>query len=235
MTEDQKRDRALFTPDDRAHLRGEREHLHDQSQYRAERRIATRARDGLRDLRLLHRGANTRVLKRVYDGDPVEQRQLRDDIVAGLALLYEIHEVNGWDFQETVRRAVEEAYTYGPGRDGPDGADRLDRCSVNGVHFHADLEPALGGQLNEINDRIREKMAQGEDLTDSEVRHVVLHGETGVHRRLPDYLRERVREGHRERFMQELESDQDQFGSETFGVVEESGDVDGAGESDDSE
>lgn len=201
------RDRALFDPVDRNFIIGRKEYEIPQNRYRRERVISDRLAGGLQDLRLFQRHAKPKLLEKLLPDETGAQRALRDDMVSAIALFYEIHETAGWDFEDTLRRSVDEAYTY--------GADRRDlqRKVVDEVRFHTETHTRTDSL--EVRARVRRKLENGEKLTDHEIAEIVLGGNIDTIRWLQDYIKERRREESREEWWEEVKADITQFSEDT--------------------
>lgn len=200
MIRDDLPDRAMFADVDREYLNGDREYPHRQQGYRREITIRDRFHGGLRDLRTLQRTRNEKALEKILDLEQIEQRETRDDMVAAIALFFELHEIAGWDFEDTLTRAIEEAYAY-----APDRRETLTRRVVDGRARLPETKPAPS--INEINERVQEKIANGERLTDREVRLVVKHGSINTVPLLREYLQERRKEESREDSLARFDDD----------------------------
>lgn len=88
------------------------------------------------------------------------EREVRNGMIAAIALFYELHRAAGWDFRKTMWDAIDRAYTHGQERG-------LSNRIVEGVSFKPDLrEPR---DPDEMRERINEKIESDELLTNYEM------------------------------------------------------------------
>lgn len=203
------RGRAIFNEADRKYLAGVSNYIEGLSRkadYNRRDAITSRLIGTLKDFKfaLVHLSGESWSM--LLDRAEEQPREVRDGMVSAIGLFYEIHERLGWDFEDTLRRGVEEAYTTGSiQRDLPDR-------SVQEVSLNTHLVKKEG--IEEVNDRIRRKVQNGERLTDREVRLALEHGDVAVKNALLRHFKNRQVEGSREQWLEDLEKDAEQFADE---------------------
>ena len=184
---------------DRDYLDGELNYPNSESKSRRERELTDRVYGALDDFRFLQRKIQGRVWEKLRDPDPTHPVDARDGMVAAMALFYEIHQTNNWDFEDTLRRALEGAYSYGSARRD------LPRRTVDDVEFEATTHSGLNP--GEVKQRVRRKLENGEDLTDYEIAEAVRAGGLDTTRWLGEYLRDQQRERGREEWLERVRQD----------------------------
>lgn len=213
MTEE-KRESALLTPSQRDAL-SEDNDITERGMRSARARIRDRIKNGLLDFRLIfdHLAEDDR--DALQDAGAHERAMLHDGMVAATALFYEIHDREGWSFQEFLERAVEDAH-----RDNKRSPERM---IVEGVEFDVSLRSPRSRE--EIERSALQKFTRGHELTDREYRVLtepegwIVNPDTGLHlpreeilETLRDRRRERGRERQLEEAMDQVNADVEMFG-----------------------
>lgn len=204
------RQNTMLEPVDREYLRGEKEYANPETEYWRERELTDRVYGALDDFQFLKRHIQGRTWEKLRTPEPTANSKARDDMAAAMAMFFEIHEANGWDFEETVRRAIEGAYSYG-------GARRdLSRTVVEEVGLQIKThEPA---DPDVITERIQRKLKNDELLTDHEIAEAVKAGGIDTTRWLSDYLKEHrleeVRNDRLERMLQAIQAENESESSD---------------------
>lgn len=200
---DIERERAMFQPVDRQYLRGEKEYATDQGEYSRQQAIRERLFGGIIDFRIAQRNLSEWNWKKFLDLDRQDEMELRSGMVAAMALFYEIHHAKGWDFSTTLRDAVEEAYKYGTRRQMPPQV-------VEQAEFQVfTREPE---KYREIQERIIQKLDEGHELTDHEIRVAIELGGVDLIPALKEYLDEVRKEKSREETFNRLQEKLERFG-----------------------
>lgn len=197
---------------DRDHLEGRTNYPRPESAYRRERELTDRVYGALEDFRYLQKQLTSkndthgRVWGRLCDPDPTAHVAARDGMAAAIALFYEIHTANDWDFEDTLRRAIEGAYSYGGSRRD------LQHRVVEDVSL--DIETHAPAPIGEVKDRIQRKLQNGERLTTYEYGEAAKWGDRDVMSWLQEYDRKRRKESSREDWMKRTIEDIEQFDDE---------------------
>lgn len=203
------RGRAMFNEADRKYLAGVSDYINALSRkadYNRRDAIATRLIGALRDFKFAHIHLSGDSWSMLLDRAEEKPREARDGMVGAIGLFFEIHERLGWDFEDTLRRGIEEAYTNGSiHRDLPNR-------DVREVSLNTGLVKQEG--IEEVNDRIRRKVQKGERLTDREVRLALEYGDVAVKDALLSHFKNREVEESREQWLENLQKDAEQFGEE---------------------
>lgn len=207
--EEIERERAMFNKEDRKYLAGISEYVNGLSRkadYNRRSEISDRLIGTLKDFSFGQDRIQGDSWSMLLDRAQEQPKTVRDGMASAMALFYEIHERLGWDFEDTLRRAIEEAYLSGSvQRDLPDR-------NVNSVSLHTQIEKQEG--IAEVNDRIRWKIQNGKRLTDREVRLALEYGDVGVKRALQEHFKNRRKEESREDWLENLQKDIEQFDEE---------------------
>lgn len=177
------RENTMLESKDRKYLRGEINYAQPEGESRRERELTDRVYGALDDFQFLQQKAQGRVWQKLRNPDPTPAVDARDGMAATMAIFFEIHEANGWDFEDTVRRAIEGAYSYGASRRD------LQRKVVDNVDLHVETHDTPSP--SEVRQRVQRKLRNGESLTDYEIAEAAKAGDLDTLHWLQDYLRER--------------------------------------------
>lgn len=204
------RDRAMFDDVDRKYLRGVTEYidgLSRQAKYNRREQIINRLTGGIRDFVPAHRHMDKLIWENLLDLPREDETRLKNGMVSAIALFYEIHEALNLDFGRTLKRAIEEAYLYGQThRDLP-------RREVRDVDLDVDIEEPTG--VTEIHDRVLEKVRNGDELTDREVRIAVQYRpDQETISTLQKHFKNRKQKESREDWLEDLEKNAEMHAEE---------------------
>jgi len=169
LTDHSERPRAIFTAKaDRPFLINHEGAPSDRAEYARHENIRNRLLHGILDFQLAQRHLNDWNWRKFLDMNTAEEREVRNSMAAAMALFYEIHREKNWSFQNTLHRAVNEAYSTGviqrtmPNRYLED--IELEIETIEPEEYGADLE------------RVAQKIVENAELTDREVRFVASQG-----------------------------------------------------------
>jgi hypothetical protein len=185
MTQDEEieRDRAMFGESDRKYLFGIEDYvggLSRKADYNRRRAIVDRLRGSIEDFTIAQRQMGSRVWHMLVDLSDDECRQLRRGMISALAMFYEIHEHFGWDLEDTLYRAVQEAHTQGSAKRS------VPIREVRNVNL--DIDTAERPSVTEVNERLKEKVKNGEGLTDTDIAEGLKRGDIETKNAIEAYI-----------------------------------------------
>lgn len=211
--DDTPRSRGFLSPSDRRYLRNPDQYANKHSRQSVNDRrhaITQRIHDTLLDFKILSRYLSEDGRRDLFDSEDYNQRILHEGMISTIAFIYELHEARGWDFGDTLSRAVAEMWEN-PHRD-PSG-----KFLAENVEWEPSLEDL------HAEDRIfgtaKEKFNRGDPLTLQEIGILVKRRSHLVDENL-DVFRERLEEAQRERTIQES-FDKFETWDEMFGPPED--------------
>jgi len=152
----------MFATEDREYLRGEKQYATEQGEYDRRSTIRQRLFDGIVDFKEAQRRLSDWNWQKFIEQDRDGYDELRTGMIAAVSLFYEYHRALDLDFEETIRRAVEEAH------EGSGVSRGVPKQVVDNVELDIDTSSPAG--VGEIHNRISRKLKNDEPLTDREIR-----------------------------------------------------------------
>lgn len=204
-----KQESSLLTEAQREYLRGDAEIEPGSAHERAMRsRIRKRLAKGFLDFRLVFDYLSEHDRDALLDKDAHERYRLQDGMIATVALLREVHEVEGWPFGEFLRRSLDEVYTNN--KRNPTG------MVVNEVVYKEDLTPPKSH--DELYRAAQEKYQKGDvaSITDQELREVVERGgipAENIIAAVQEERKKKAREEHEEKMIDRENKNVEIYGS----------------------